>query len=47
MDLKDYTLLVVEKAESAMRAGNKDESIRLLRLLRDVITDKIVEIEKS
>ena len=44
MDLKDFAVLSIRKAEEAYDKGNKQEAIRILTLLMQAISDKIVEI---
>lgn len=46
MTLRDYILAVVTRIEEAGTKGDREEAIRLLRLLRDVAEGEAVKLER-
>jgi hypothetical protein len=45
MPLREYVLLVMDKIDAAMEAGNRAEVARLLRLLSEVAGEQARELE--
>ena len=45
--IRQYVEAVAAKIEDAAAKGNKEEVIRLLRLLRDVAEEQAVKLEKE
>lgn len=47
MELNDYLIILAHKLKENMSKGNKEEVIRLVKLLSEICIEKIRELENG